>query len=85
MIIDNESEYKEYLATLRKKIHKSFCKKYDIYNINLYEVGKRLNDYATIHNKKFNFYFINCEFVIEFDKIFTTNRENNYFYNTDIT
>ena len=39
------------------------------------EVDKILNDYVTFPYKKFNFYFINCEFVIDFDKNFTTNIE----------
>ena len=39
---------------------------------------------VTTHNKKFGFYFINCEFTIEFDNDFTTNIKTQYFYNTDI-
>ena len=34
--------------------------------------------------KKINFYFINCEFVIEFDNNFTANIETNYFHSKDI-
>ena len=51
-IIENESEYKEYLATLRKKNDRSLYKKYKINNINLGEVDKILIDYVTIHHKK---------------------------------
>ena len=43
-----------------------------------------LNDYDSLHNKYFDFCFINCEFVLEFDKEFIANIKNNYFYNTDI-
>ena len=49
------TEYKEYLSTLRKKNDISFDKKYTINNINLGEVDIILNDYVTIHNKKFCF------------------------------
>ena len=85
-IIENESEYKEYLATLRKKNDISLYKKYTINNINLGEVDKILNDYVTIHNKKLYFYLISCEFVIEFDNNFTANIETNSCYNiNDIT
>ena len=55
-IIENESEYKEYLATLRKKNDKSLYKKYTINNINLGEVEKIMNDYVTIPKKKLYFF-----------------------------
>ena len=51
--------------------------------MNLDEVMKILNDYISTHNKNFDFYFINCEFVIEFDNNFTANIQTNCFYNTD--
>ena len=31
------------------------------------EVDKILNDYVSTHNKKFDIYFIYCEFKIQFD------------------
>ena len=34
-------------------------------------------------NKKFDFYYIDCEFGIQFDKNYTANIEINYHYNTD--
>ena len=66
-IIEKESEYKNYIATLRKKNDESLYKKLTINNINLDEVDKMLNDYVTTHNKKFDCYSIYCEFKIEFD------------------
>ena len=48
------------------------------------EVDKLLNDYISTHNKKFDFSFINREFVIEFDNNFIAKIQTNYFYNTDI-
>ena len=61
-IIENECEYKNYIATLRKKDDKSIYKKYVFNNFNLDEVDKILNDYVSTHNKKFDIYFIYCEF-----------------------
>ena len=81
-IIDNEFEYKKYL--LRKENDKSFFKKYTINNINLDDVDKVLNDYISSNNKNFDFYFINCEFVLEFDNNYITIIETTYFYNIDI-
>ena len=50
-IIENESESKNYITTLRKKDDKSIYKKYIIYNINLDEVDKILKDYVSTHKK----------------------------------
>ena len=47
------------------------------------EVIKKLNDYVTTHNKKFDFYFINCEFVIEFDNSFIAKIKTIFINNTD--
>ena len=66
-IIENESEYKNYVATLRKNGDKSIYKKYVINNINLDEVDKISRDYVSTHNKNFDIYFIFCEFKIQFD------------------
>ena len=83
-IIEKESEYYNYPASLRKTDDRSFCKKYTIINVNLDEVTKILKDQICTHNKNFDIYFINCEFVIEFENNFQANIETNYFYNTDI-
>ena len=73
VIIENESEYKNYITTLRKKDDKSIYKKYIIYNNNLPEVDKTLKVYVSTHNKKFNIYFIYFEFEIQFDNNYTRN------------
>ena len=54
-IIQNESEYYEYPATLRKENDKSLYEKYNINNVDLDELDKLLNDYITTRNKKFIF------------------------------
>ena len=84
-VIENESEYKEYLATLRKKNGKSFMKNFTINNINLGEADKILKDYVTIHNKKYCLSLLSEEFVLEFDNNFTANIQIKYFQNRDIT
>ena len=84
-ILENESEQENYLATLRKKKDKSLHKKCTINKVNLEEFDKILNDYVTTHNKNIDFYFIYCEFVIEFDNNFTANTKTSYFYKVDIT
>ena len=80
--IENKSEYKIYLATLRKEDYKSIYKKYVINNINLNEVDKILKDYVSTHNKKFIIYFIYCEFKIQFDNT-TRDLKTDYVHNRE--
>ena len=47
------------------------------------EVDKKLKDYITTHDKKFDLYFINCDFKIEFDNNFTTSKQTNFFNNIE--
>ena len=70
-IIRNPSQGNECLTTMRKRKDKSIYNKYTIKNNNLDDVNKILNDYILTHNKNFDFYLFNCEFVIEFYNNFT--------------
>ena len=54
-IIENQTKYMEYLATMRKRNDKSLYKKDTLKNINLNEVEKLLNVYITNHKKKLTF------------------------------
>ena len=63
---------------------KVYILKNTINNNKLDEVNKIINDYLSTHNKNFDFHFIDCEFVIEFDNYFIANIQTIYFYNTDI-
>ena len=81
-IIENESEYNKKLASLRKENDISIYKNYVINNGNLDDVDKILNDYVSIHNKKFNLCLIKCESSITLDN-FTTNIETNYVHNLE--
>ena len=80
-ITENESKYKDNIATLTKEHDKSFYENYIIINPNLDEIDKILNDYVTSHNNKLNIYFINCEFYLVIDKNFKI--ESNYCRNND--
>ena len=83
-IIENESEYRNYVATLRKKGDESIYKKYSINNINLDEVDKILKDYVSSHNKTFDIYFIYCEFKIQFDENSTRDLKTDCVHNIEI-
>ena len=66
-----------------KENDKCFYTKYTIKNVNISEFDKIFNYYITTHNKKFDFYYIDCEFGIQFDNNYKANIEVNYHYNTD--
>ena len=83
-IIENEDEYRNYIASLRKKDEKSIYKKYVINNINLDEVDELLKDYVSTHNEKFDMYFIYCEFKIQFDNNSTRDLKTDCVHNTEI-
>ena len=71
-IIENESEYENFLATRRKRNNKNYYENYINNNLNFDDFDKRLIDYITSHNKKFHYYLVRCEFILEFDNNFTT-------------
>ena len=83
LIIENESEYNQYLATMGKKDDKSFNGNFIINDVNLDEGDESLDNYVTTHNKKFYYCLVRCEFVLEFDINFTTNIQTNYCYKVD--
>ena len=56
-IIEIESKFNNYKATLKKEYDKSFYGNYIIINPNLVEIDKTLNDYNTKHNKKFDIFY----------------------------
>ena len=55
--IENESDFQDYQTNLRKRNDKNLFKKYTINNIKVDEFDKKLNDYITTRNRKFDFYF----------------------------
>ena len=52
-IIENQSEYNSYLATLCKENYKSSFKKYTINNVNLDEVNKNIKRLYFYSKQKF--------------------------------
>ena len=62
-----KDEMINYFTTLKREDDITIYKNIVIYNIDLCDVDKILNDYIEIHNKKFNFYFVKCLFDISFD------------------
>ena len=78
----HEVENNNYLHDLIKNDIKFIYIKYIINNVNINNFDKIFNNHITNHNKKFYYYYINCEFIIE-----TNNRllnlEINYNRNTD--
>ena len=75
-------EYNNYINTLIKDDNKFIYFKYIINNVDINNFDKIFNDYITNHNKKFDFYNINCEFQIEFNYQLL-NIEINFHHNTD--
>ena len=65
------------------KNNKCFYTKYIINNVKINDFHKIFSYYITIHNKKFDFYYIDCEFEILFENKYTANIEINYHYITE--
>ena len=74
-------EYNNYINSLIKDDNKFIYFKYIINNVDINNFDKIFNNYIINHNKKFDFYYINCEFQIETNKLI--NIEINYHHNTD--
>ena len=78
----HEIENNNYIASLVKDDNK-FIYVRDIFNnVNIDNFDKIFNDHITNHNKKFDFYYINCEFQIESNNRLL-NIEINFHHNTD--
>ena len=71
-----------YLSSLIKNDNKFLCMKYIINNVNCDNFEKIFNNHITNHNKKFDFYYINCEFQIQTNNQLL-NIEINFHHNTD--
>ena len=75
-------KYNNYINTLTKDDNKFIYFKYIINNVDIDNFDKIFNNYITNHNKKFDFYYINCEFQIEYNNRLIS-IEINYHHNTD--
>ena len=65
------------------KNDKCFYTKYIINNVKINEFDKIFNEYISTHNKKIDFYYIDCGFEKLFENNYTANIEIIYHYNTD--
>ena len=78
----HEIENNNYLSSLVKDDNKFIYLRYIFNNVNCDNFDEIFNNYITNHNKKFDFYYINCQFQME-----TNNRlvniEINFHHNTD--
>ena len=82
-ILENESEYNNYLATLRKRNDKCLYKKYTINIVSLDEFDNILNLYTSHHNKKFDLHSNKLTFSSEFFNNFKQSVETTYQLNVD--
>ena len=82
-ILHDKEELNYYLASLHKRYDRSLYYKYIVKNINLNDINKIFDYYITIHNEKFDMYFINCVIQIKFNNNIIANLEINNHYNTD--
>ena len=56
---------------------------YSINNPNLNDIDKIINNYVTTCNKKFDIYFITCDFYLVFDNDFGIHIKTNHAHNKD--
>ena len=68
----HEIKYNNYLSSLVKNDSKFLYMRYIINKVNNNNFEKIFNDYITNHNKKLDFYYINCEFQIATNNQFSS-------------
>ena len=56
---------------------------YSINNPNLNDIDKIINNYVTSYNKKFDIYYIKCDFYLVFNDDFKIHIETYYVHNKD--
>ena len=82
-IFNDEDEFNFYIASFHKSYDRGLYYKYKINNIDLNNINKIFIYYITIHNEKFEIYFIICVIQIKFNNNIIVNLENNNLYYTD--
>ena len=78
----HEIENNNYIASLVKKDNKFIYVRNIFNNVNINNFEKIFSNHITNHNKKFDFYYINCEFQIKINNRLL-NIEINFHHNTD--
>ena len=82
-IFNDRDELDYYIASLHKRHDRNLYYNYSINNINLNNINKIFDYYISIHNEKFDLYFISCIIQIKFNNNIITNLEITHHYNTD--
>ena len=82
-IFIDKQELNYYLASFNKRYYRRLYYKYTIGNVNINNINKIFYYYITIHNEKFDMYYINCVIQIQFINNIIANLEINNHYNTD--
>ena len=82
-LFNDKDELNYYLTSLHKRYDRSLYYKYNINKINLNNINKIFDYYITIHNDKFDLYFINCVFQVQFNNKIIANLEIKNHYNSD--
>ena len=82
-IFNDKQELNYYLASLHKRYDRGLYYKYKINNINLNNINKIFDYHITIHNEKFDIYFVNCVIQVQFINNIIANLEINNHYNTE--
>ena len=62
---------------------KFFYDEYSINNPNLNDIDKIINNYIIAYNKKFDVYFIKCDFYLVFNDDFKIHIKTDYVHNRD--
>ena len=82
-IFEDKSKLNKYLATSHKENDMTIYKNYVIKDVNLCDIDDILDHYVCINNKKFNPYFIKCDFNITFNNNHTSNIETHLAFNNE--
>ena len=82
-IFNDKNEFNYYLATFNKRYDRGLYYRYIVKNIILNDINKIFDYFITIHNEKFDMYFINCVIQIKFNNNVIANLEINNHFNTD--
>ena len=82
-ILNDKDEFNYYLGSFQKRYDRNLYYNYSINNIYLDNINKKFDYYISIHNEKFDLYFINCVIQIQFNDNIIANLEITNHYNTD--
>ena len=82
-IFNDKEELNYYLVSFHKRYGRGMYYNYKIDNIDLNNINKIFDYYISIHDEKFNMYFINCIIQINYNENILGKLEINNRYNCD--